>query len=62
MRPEGVDLIPPADGVALLDAITRRLTEGPPPHRQPVGADKNLSAVVDVYDELWAELGAIHRR
>jgi len=62
MRPEGVDLIPPADGVALLDAITRRLTEGPPPHRQPVGADKNLSAVGDVYDELWAELGAIHRR
>ena len=51
MRPEGVDLVPPRDATALLDAITRRLTDpGPAPAR--TGARDNLQAVLDVYAEL----------
>jgi glycosyltransferase involved in cell wall biosynthesis len=56
MRPDGVDRIPPRDPAALLDAITRRLTEGVPPQRQIAGPEGNLQAVLDLYAELSGEL------
>jgi len=56
MRPDGVERIPPRDATALLEAITRRLTENAPPPRPIAGAAGNLQAVLDLYAELSREL------
>jgi len=56
MRPDGVERIPPRDATALLEAITRRLTESVPPPRPIAGPEGNLQAVLDLYAELSREL------
>jgi glycosyltransferase involved in cell wall biosynthesis len=57
MRPDGVELVPPRDPAALLQAITRRLTDEAPPAARLARPDGNLQAVLDVYAELSTELG-----
>jgi len=52
MRPDGVALVPPRDPTALLEAITRRVTQPMPARRSSSGPDGNLQAVLDVYAEL----------
>lgn len=52
MRPEGVDLIPPADRGALRQAIEARLAQAAP-REGPHGVDeRNLEAVLALYQEI----------
>lgn len=52
MRPEGVDLIPPADLAALGQAVEARLAQATP-REGPRGADeRNLEAVLALYQEI----------
>lgn len=52
MRPSGVDLVPPADGDALLEAIEQRLSNGNERLSCGVADEQNLEAVFELYQEL----------
>lgn len=52
MRPEGVELIPPRDPDALVEAISRSLAQPAPAFRPSTAGTVNLQSVLDVYAEL----------
>lgn len=56
MRPRGVDLIPPSDIHALLEAIKQRLSNRNERRSCGVADDQNLEAVFELYQELMKKM------
>jgi glycogen(starch) synthase len=52
MRPEGVELVPPSDPIALQQAIEKRLVNGAEQVSRGESGEGNIEAVLRLYEEL----------